>query len=216
MEKGFLHLHVTIVSIFTLLYIAKVYLLLVNKSEALEKLRAKTKIADMILGSLIIITGVFLTIKAPAIETFLIVKIVLVLASIPIGIIAMKKANKPMALFAVLIYIYVFAVAKTDSLTLKKESFVTPIAVIDSSTTGAPVLIVGEGKIIFEAKCVLCHGADGKLQLSGAKDLSVSKLTKTEVIEMVKSGKGLMPGFNDEFNEQQLNALADYAEGLRK
>ena len=215
MEKGFLHLHVTIVSIFILLYVAKVYLLLANKSEALEKLRSKTKIADMILGSLIIITGVFLTIKAPSIETYLIVKIILVIASIPVGIIAMKKANKPMAISAVLIYVYVFAVAKTDSLKLKKDAFVTPVATVDSSSTSSGNT-VSEGKIIFDAKCVLCHGTDGKLMLNGAKDLSVSKLPKAEIIEMVKSGKGLMPGFKDELNEQQLNALADYAEGLKK
>ena len=215
MEKGFLHLHVTVVSIFILLYVAKVYLLLANKSEALDKLRSKTKIADMVLGSLIIITGLFLTIKAPAIETYLTVKIILVFASIPVGIIAMKKANKPMAIAAVLIYVYVFAVAKTDSLKLKKDAFVTPVAVVDSASTEAPAA-VSEGKIIFESKCALCHGVDGKLQLSGAKDLSVSKLTKAETIEMIKSGKGLMAGYKDEFNEQQLNALADYVEGLRK
>ncbi|WP_018341448.1 SirB2 family protein [Cytophaga aurantiaca] len=215
MEKGFLHLHVTIVSIFILLYVAKVYLLLANKSEALEKLRSKTKIADMILGSLIIITGVFLTVKMPSIETFLIVKIILVLASIPIGIIAMKKANKPMAITALLIYVYVFALAKTDSLRLKKEAYITPVAIVDSSSAQGPTA-VDEGEIIYTAKCALCHGADGKLMLNGAKDLSVSKLTKSEAIEMIKSGKGIMPPFKDEFNEKQLNALADYAEGLRK
>lgn len=216
MEKGFLHLHVTVISIFVLLYAVKVYLLLANKTEALDKLRSKTKIADMILGSLILITGGFLTFKMPSIETFLIVKIILVLASIPVGIIAMKKANKPMAITALLIYVYVFALAKTDSLTLKKEAYITPVtAVIDSTSTEAPT-VVNEGKVIFEAKCALCHGVDGKLQVSGAKDLSVSKLTKAETIEMIKSGKGLMQGFKDEFNEQQLNALADYVEGLRK
>lgn len=211
MEKGFLHLHVTVVSIFMLLYAVKVYLLLTNKSESLDKLRSKTKIADMILGSLILITGVFLTLKMPTIETFLTVKIILVLASIPLGIIAMKKANKPMAIIVLLIYVYVYALAKTGSLTLKKEAYVTPVTA--DSTNGAAV---NEGEVVFVAKCALCHGVDGKLMLNGAKDLSVSTLLKAETIAMIKSGKGLMPGFEDELNEQQLNALADYAEGLRK
>lgn len=211
MEKGFLHLHVTVISIFVLLYAAKVYLLLANKSAALDKLRSKTKIADMILGSLILVTGGYLTFKMPSIETFLIVKIILVLASIPVGIVAMKKANKPMAIIALLIYVYVFALAKTDSLTLKKEPYLTPLPAASSDSAA----VQGEGEIVYTAKCALCHGADGKLMLNGAKDLSVSKLTKTETIEMIKSGKGLMPSFN-ELNEQQLNALADYVEGLRK
>lgn len=208
MITGILHLHVTIVSLFTLLYLAKVYLMLANKTEALVKLRSKTKIADMVLGSLIIITGVFLTIKTPVIETFLIVKIVLVIVSIPIGIVAMKKANKPMAVCALLIYFYVFAVAKTDSLTFKKDAYVMP-----ASTTASTV---GEGEVIFTEKCAVCHGTDGKLMLNGAKDLSISKLTSSEISEMVKSGKGSMPGFNGVFNEEQLASLTTYVEGLKK
>ncbi|MGN6646773.1 MAG: c-type cytochrome [Cytophaga sp.] len=213
MATGFLHLHVTIVSIFILLYLAKVYLLLANKTEALDKLRSKTKIADMVLGSLILITGGYLTFIAPKIETYLIVKIVLVLASIPVGIVAMKKANKPMAIIALLIYFYVFAVAKQDSLTLQKEKFVTPVIPADSSGAASTL---EEGRVIFEAKCALCHGKDGKLMLNNAKDLSVSKLGSLEIIEIVSKGKGLMPGFSEELDEKQMKSLTIYVEGLRK
>ncbi len=52
--------------------------------------------------------------------------------------------------------------------------------------------------------------------LNDAKDLTVSTLTKAETIEIISAGKGLMPGFKDEFNEEQLNALAGYVEGMRK
>jgi len=214
MAKGFLHLHITITSIFLFLYLAKVYLLSVDKMEAFNKLRSKTKIADMILGSLIIITGVYLTYISPVIEAYLIVKIVLVIISIPLGIIAMKKANKPIAIAVLGIYFYVFLVAKTDSLTLQKEAFVTP-PVIEISPE-VLTSVVSEGKAIFEAKCAVCHGKDGKLMLNGAKDLSVSKLTSAEIVENIKTGKGLMPGFKDEFNEQQLKALTIYVESLKK
>ncbi len=145
MEKGFLHLHVTVVCVFILLYVAKVYLLLANKSEALQKLRSKTKFADILLGSSILITGVFLLINTLAIETYLLVKIALVLASILIGIVAMKKMNKSLAVAAALIYIYVFAIAKTDSLKLKKDAFVTPVSQPVTTDQSA----VNEGKIIF-------------------------------------------------------------------
>jgi uncharacterized membrane protein SirB2 len=214
MEKGFLHLHVTIVSLFILLYLAKVYLLLVNKPEALDKLRSKTKIADMILGSLIIITGVYLMVKAPNIETYLIVKIVLVFASIPLGIIAMKKSNKALAIISVLLYVYIFLIAKTGSLTLKKEAFVMSTSNVPATT--GEVSAVNEGEVIYKEKCALCHGIDGKQQTNGAKDLSTSKLTKDETMEQIKAGKGLMPSFKDVFNDQQLNALTEYVEGLRK
>jgi len=214
MAKGFLHLHVTITAIFILLYLAKVYLLFTNKSVALDKLRSKTKIADMVLGSLIIITGGYLTAIVPTIETYLIVKIILVILSIPIGIIAMKKANKPLAAIALLIYFYVFAVAKQDSLTLQKEKFVTPVAAAADST--AEVSSVEVGRMVYEVKCIVCHGPDGKLMLNGAKDLSVSKISSTEILEIVSKGKGLMPAFSEELDEKQLKAVTIYVEGLRK
>lgn len=213
MAKGFLHLHVTITAIFILLYFAKVYLLYTNKPAALDKLRRKTKIADIILGSLILITGIYLAVIQPVVENYLIVKIVLVLLSIPIGIVAMKKSNKPLALVALLIYFYAFAVAKQDSLTLQKEKFVIPVAVAD---TAVITNTVDEGKIIFEAKCVLCHGSDGTLMLNGAKDLSASKLSSIEILEILSKGKGLMPAFSEELDEKQLKALTIYVEGLRK
>lgn len=195
-----------------MLYLAKVYLLCTNKPAALEKLRSKTKIADMVLGSLILITGIYLTTIQPVIENYLIVKIVLVLLSIPIGIMAMKKSSKPLAVVSLLIYFYAFAVAKQDSLTLQKQKFVIPAAVAESEVTRT----VDEGKIIFEAKCVLCHGPDGTLMLNGAKDLSVSKLSSVEILEIVSKGKGLMPAFSEELDGKQLKALTIYVEGLRK
>jgi len=216
MAKGFLHLHVTVVLLFILLYTIKVYLLLANKPASLDKLRNKTKIVDAVLGSLIIITGAYLTFIAPAIETYLIVKIVLVIASIPVGIIAMKKLNKPLAIAALLIYVYVFAIAKTKSLSLKKEAFVAPVSVVttDSIQTEAPS--IKEGEVIYTSLCALCHGPDGKLMLNGAKDLSVSKLSDEEIITMVKNGKGLMTPFKDQLNDKQLESVKLYVKSLRK
>lgn len=212
MEKGFLHLHVTIVSIFILLYVAKVFLLLANKPEALTKLRSKTKIADMVLGALIIITGVYLLVIVPAIETYLIVKIVLVIASIPLGIIAMKKSNKVMALLSVLLYVYIFLVSKKDSLTLTKDAYVSPVSTVSSTESNA----ISEGEVMYKDKCAVCHGLDGKQETGGAKDLTLSTLTKAETMEQIKAGKGLMPSFKEVFNEQQINALTEYVQGFKK
>ena len=216
MPKGFLHLHVTVVLLFILLYTIKVYLLLANKPEALDKLRGKTKIVDAVLGSLIIITGAYLTFIAPAIETYLIVKIVLVIASIPVGIIAMKKLNKPMAIAALLIYVYVFAVAKTKSLSFKKEAFVAPVSVVTTDSVQTETRSIKEGEVIYTSLCVVCHGPDGKLMLNGAKDLSVSKLSDDEIVTMVKNGKGLMTPFKDQLDEKQLQSVMLYVKSLRK
>jgi mono/diheme cytochrome c family protein len=41
--------------------------------------------------------------------------------------------------------------------------------------------------------CAQCHGEDGKLGSSGAKDLSVSKLSDDKILQIIKNGKGAMP-----------------------
>ena len=213
MAKGFLHLHVTIIILFVLLYAVKVFLLVTGKSEALDKLRNKTKIADMVLGSLILITGIYLTAISPSIETYLIVKIVLVIASIPLGIIAMKKLNKPMAIAALLIYVYVFVIAKTKSLTFKKEAFVADSTIVTEGIKANPL---EKGHVIFTSLCASCHGSDGKLMLNGAKDLSASKLNDTEMTEMIKNGKGLMTPFKDQLTNEQIQEVILYVKSLRK
>ena len=209
MAKGFLHLHLLIIVLFVLLYLVKVILLLAGKTEALDKLRAKTKIADMILGTLILVTGGYLTAVLPEIPTYLIVKIVLVIASIPLGIIAMKKSNKAMAVAALLIYIYVFGMAETKSVTFQKEKIVVPATQSDAVVSG--------GKAIYDAaKCAMCHGEDGKLMLNGAKDLSVSTLSTTEAADQIRNGKGLMPAYKDQLTEEQILAVSNYVLSLKK
>ena len=42
-----------------------------------------------------------------------------------------------------------------------------------------------KGKLIYKQYCIVCHGADGKLAVSGAKDLSISTVSKEERIIQV-------------------------------
>jgi mono/diheme cytochrome c family protein len=46
---------------------------------------------------------------------------------------------------------------------------------------------------LYTMHCAQCHGEDGKLGASGAKDLSVSKLTDPQIRQIIKSGKNAMP-----------------------
>jgi cytochrome c6 len=41
--------------------------------------------------------------------------------------------------------------------------------------------------------CAQCHGEDGKLGSSGAKDLSISKLSDQKIRQLITNGKGAMP-----------------------
>ena len=46
-----------------------------------------------------------------------------------------------------------------------------------------------KGKLVYKQYCVICHGADGKLAVSGASDLSISALTLDERVSQIKNGK---------------------------
>ncbi|MBK9983336.1 MAG: hypothetical protein IPP15_13235 [Saprospiraceae bacterium] len=66
-------------------------------------------------------------------------------------------------------------------------AFVIACASKESSSSGAPS--VAEGEQVFKKYCILCHGADGKLGINGAKDLTVCKLTQEEREAQVKKEK---------------------------
>jgi mono/diheme cytochrome c family protein len=72
-----------------------------------------------------------------------------------------------------------------------------------------------KGKLVFKQYCIVCHGADGKLAVSGAKDLSISKLSKEERILQVTNGKGLMTPYKDILSAEQIASVVDYLEELR-
>jgi mono/diheme cytochrome c family protein len=73
-----------------------------------------------------------------------------------------------------------------------------------------------DAKNLYSLRCVSCHGEDGKLGMSGAKDLSVSKLTDDEIVEIIQAGKNAMPSFNSTIPEEQQKMLVPIVKSLRK
>ena len=49
------------------------------------------------------------------------------------------------------------------------------------------------GENLFIMNCAACHGDDGKLGASGAKDLTKSRLKDHEIMKILKEGKNSMP-----------------------
>jgi mono/diheme cytochrome c family protein len=66
------------------------------------------------------------------------------------------------------------------------------------------------GAVIFEKHCKLCHGIDGKLGLNGAKDLTQSKLSVPERVELVRNGKNLMTPFAGILSKSEIEAVANF------
>jgi mono/diheme cytochrome c family protein len=71
-------------------------------------------------------------------------------------------------------------------------------------------------KYIFTLKCASCHGADGKLGVSGAKDLSISILSDIELKDIISNGKNGMPSFGSSLSLEEQNEIIKYVKTLRK
>ena len=70
---------------------------------------------------------------------------------------------------------------------------------------------------LFILYCASCHGEDGKLGSSGAKDLSKSTLSIAEINEILVNGKNAMPPMNEllETKENQ-DLVIKHVQSLRK
>ena len=190
-----LHSHTLFVVLFTLIYLIKTILLLSDKDDLLEKFKKKTKVLEMIVSFGFLATGIYLMTRLPEINIFLIIKIALVLASIPLAVVGYKKKNKVLATLSFFLIIVAFGLAQKA----KNEK------------AGDKIVAVN-GKEIFEEKCTLCHGSNGKLGLSGAKDLSVTALDHQNIITIITEGKNTMASYKAVLTPEQIEAVANYIE----
>ena len=96
--------------------------MLVNKT-LFETVRNKTRILEMILGPLVLLTGGYLFFTRGVFdEPWLMGKIILVFIGIPLSIVGLKKGNKVLAIIGCLIFIYIYGVAETKSLKFKANN----------------------------------------------------------------------------------------------
>ena len=75
-----------------------------------------------------------------------------------------------------------------------------------------------EPKSLYILHCAACHGLDGKKGSSGAANLAISKLSDTEIKNVILHGneKGMMPYEDIITNKKDLNGLVDFVKTLRK
>lgn len=71
------------------------------------------------------------------------------------------------------------------------------------------------GRIVFQNNCIRCHGYEGNLGKQGAKNLQVSKLNDSQLLEIISNGKWAMPKWKKLLTPEQLSAVALYVKSLR-
>jgi cytochrome c6 len=80
----------------------------------------------------------------------------------------------------------------------------------DAGTSSTPPGGRSRGAVLFGTHCTLCHGKDGTLGISGAKDLSVSALSKDEMIALVTNGKGAMTAYKNVLTKAEIEAVVEH------
>lgn len=203
MFTGMLHTHKLAVTLFLVIYLVKTVLLLTNKTEALQKVVKKTKVAEMIISLLFLVTGVYLILNIPQVNTMMVIKLVCVFASIPLAVVGFKKSNKPLAALAFVLIVASYGLAEMSR---------TAKVVRTPSESG----LVPMAADLYTNNCASCHGGDGKLGIAGAKDLSASTLTDEEMKKVISNGKNAMPKYGTQLSEEEINALVEHVKSLKK
>lgn len=185
-------IHIVSVILFLLLYFIKTILLLSNKEDVLKKFTAVTKVPEMVISVLFLFTGGYLLAQVPSINNLLIIKIGMVLASIPMAVIGFKKRNKILAALSLLMITASYGLAEMSA---KKGNNVSVSANADASE-------------LYSAKCASCHGPDGKLRAAGAANLATTQLDVSQIKNAMLNGIGMMSPV--QLSEEQADAIANY------
>jgi mono/diheme cytochrome c family protein len=194
--------HRILVSLFLLHYVIKLILLLINRKEVLGSYTKSTKVPEMIISALFLISGFYLVFVGPALHTLQTIKIVLVLASIPVAVIGFKKGNKGLAVLSVVLLLAAYGLAEVAKKKMRTATIDTN-AVSDESN---PLEV---GKVVYYQQCSRCHGEKGDAEIAGAKNLKLSLLSDAEATDIILKGKNTMPAF-ETLTEAQSAALVQY------
>lgn len=121
MSKIILNAHIIIVTLYLLNYFIKSSLFLFGNKETFRTYRKRTMWVEMVFPLLFIATGLYNLFNMGGFSVvggWFHMKLTLVLLSIPIGIVGMKKENKLLVVLSLLILLYVYALAWTKKIGL--------------------------------------------------------------------------------------------------
>ncbi|MCX6182368.1 MAG: c-type cytochrome [Bacteroidetes bacterium] len=194
--------HMLFALLFVISMLIKVILIFKN-NEAFDKYRGKTKIAEMVVTILFLALGIILMVqKGGGFHMLFWIKLGIVAAGIPLGIIGAKKHSKALVTLSFLCFFGAYGLAEVA----KKKAVVQEVVVEEPSQLGTE---------LYKVNCVACHGEDGKKGLGGASDLSASVLSEEEAKNVITNGRGGMAPYGGQMKEEEITALATYLQSLK-
>ena len=217
MYTGILHTHTLVVTLYLIFLLIKTILLLAGKKEALNKFRSKTKVVEMVLATLFLLTGIYLAFQAASVSSaWFIVKLVLIVAILAFGVIAFKRESKFLALLTFVIFLYTYGISETKSLTFQKDVQKLygskEVSEKQWNPGSSDYDMQAHGKYVYTQNCVGCHGPKGKGRKSGSKNLHKSELSLDEKMQVIKKGKKTMPAYKSILSKAEVKAVAEYVD----
>jgi cytochrome c6 len=99
--------------------------------------------------------------------------------------------------------------------------FISTLVVTFALAMAVPVM-AQDSAALYNSKCKICHGADGKGTAAGHKlgvrafsSPEVAKMSDEELESVVKSGKNKMPKYTGKLTEDQIKGLIKYVRTLK-
>ncbi|MFN3529465.1 MAG: SirB2 family protein [Bacteroidia bacterium] len=217
MYTGMLHTHTLVVVLFVLLYFIKTILLFSSEAK-LAAFSKRTRIAEMVISTLFLLTGLYLAFNAPGIHvgSWFWIKLLAVFASIPVAVIAFKRKKKPLALLAMALLLYAYGVSETKSPRMNKADYFSklggeatvPVDQFDPMSDSYDIL--DHGQALYINNCAVCHGNDGALGAGGSKNLQLTLKDKQEMYTIIYEGKNGMPAFKGMLSSEEMMATVAY------
>ncbi len=199
-------IHGISVMLFLLTYVIKTVLLFTNK-RMLERYAKMTKVPEMIISFLFLVTGIWLFLILGGIKVLQIIKLIFVFAAIPIAVVGFKKMKKGLALLSLILIVGAYGMSEAS----KNKPFIPAKVQMAGNADAASM----NGAKLFMQNCAFCHGNDGKKHYRNAPDLSTSVMVEKDVEQMIREGsKGKMPSYTVVINDIDITAIAGYVQHL--
>ena len=98
-------------------------------------------------------------------------------------------------------------------------------ASLTQAMVNSAIIVPGDAKTTFDAKCATCHGKDGrgktfKGKLTHARDMTDGQwqndVTDERLFNSISNGRNKMPSFKKKLSEAQIDELVAYVRRFRR
>ncbi|MCE7991681.1 MAG: cytochrome c [Roseivirga sp.] len=214
MEKNIVLIH-SAVAVFMVLYLIirlLISLFMLRDRERQLKFRQRFKKADWIFAALVLLSGLYPLSIPDQFELYHLVKLLVLILFIWLSRYVKSLNFALVTLISTVLVLYAGYASFTDQPVFPKKQVTFEQANPDDASLSA----LEKGQLIFTTHCTACHGTNGKLGRFGAADLTLSKLSLEQKIDIISNGSPLtvMRSFTNDLSQEEIRQVAAFVHGL--